>query len=266
MKTRWVSFLVMVLLVSSLAAQQQSQHGKGKGKFAQEEILVKFKDGVTDAQIEELEQKHGFKKTKHLKKIKVHKLRLPRGMTVEESLSILQKNPLVEFCEPNYRIELFSSSTLPVVSSAFEARYGKTSKQERHGLKTLLISDKSIETGSPKEIARRVIENAGPLLDYDPAETLFASEKESLSGHHIHYYQTYQAIPVYGTMLSVHLDKKNRVRQVQSRTRKTGVVSTIPVILAGEAANRARQELGSPESWKQAGKTVLMVFSPPDRA
>lgn len=269
-------YLVVVCLLAAfittpLSAQQlnppgsptqgNTPQGTTKGKHVQDEILVKFKSGVTDRQITGLKQKHGLQKIKILKKINVHKLKVPKAMSVEDALIVLNKNPLVEYAEPNYFITLFSSSS--AATDAFDVKYGKTSKNNnKRGLQTLVINDKKIMKGLAKDIAREVVGDAAPVLGYSAEETLFITEKKSLSGQHFRYQQTHYGIPVYGTMISVHMDKKNRVQRVQSRTRKTGSISTEPAIPEEQAVSQARQSLGDAETWQQVGETQLMVYSP----
>ncbi|HTG45742.1 MAG TPA: S8 family peptidase, partial [Verrucomicrobiae bacterium] len=50
----------------------------------------------------------------------VHLLRLKEGVPVNSEIARLQRNPSVEFVEPNYRLKIFTSSSTPVVPDDFE--------------------------------------------------------------------------------------------------------------------------------------------------
>lgn len=72
----------------------------------QSEILVKFKESVSQDSIAAMSSAASLVHVRTLRGIGVQVFRVPEGRSVEEILRELQKNPQVEYAEPNqeYRI------------------------------------------------------------------------------------------------------------------------------------------------------------------
>ncbi len=87
-----VGFLVIGLAGVSFA----------RGPFVKDEIVVKFKSGVTEEAVRSLNQRHGTSVISVSRKGSFSRLRVPAGKTVEELVEIYSRNPLVEYAEPNY--------------------------------------------------------------------------------------------------------------------------------------------------------------------
>lgn len=70
-------------------------------KYVPKEVLVKFTSGVRAGDIEKVNLKYGTV----IKKVdfgNVHRLRIPWEATVEQMVRQLNKDPAVEYAEPNY--------------------------------------------------------------------------------------------------------------------------------------------------------------------
>lgn len=70
------------------------------------EMMVKFKPGVTAADIAFLNQNMGVSQISRIAGIDVYRLRLPQGLLVPEAIARYQQSDLVDFAEPNYTMSL----------------------------------------------------------------------------------------------------------------------------------------------------------------
>jgi len=71
-------------------------------EYAPDEILVKFKTGVTPARMAEIHRRFRTVKIREIERIAVHRLRIPPERTVPEMVQEYLRNPNVEYAEPNY--------------------------------------------------------------------------------------------------------------------------------------------------------------------
>ncbi len=74
----------------------------GQGRFVEDEIVVKFKPGVSEETIARINQRHGTSVFYVSKQGKFRRLRIPAGRSVEELVDVYSKDPNVEYAEPNY--------------------------------------------------------------------------------------------------------------------------------------------------------------------
>ena len=111
MKQRSILLALGVFLVFSLAGVSFGQgdifvkDGVGtlsKQKWAPGEIIVKFKAGVSQDVIRQMNQTHGNSVLSISKRGKFHRLGISKNRTVEEMVSIYSQNPNVEYAEPNF--------------------------------------------------------------------------------------------------------------------------------------------------------------------
>lgn len=70
-------------------------------RFKEGEVLVKFKAGMTEANIETIITLYGSRRLKKIPRIDVHEVEVPRHLSVKEMVELLRLNPDVEFAEPN---------------------------------------------------------------------------------------------------------------------------------------------------------------------
>lgn len=75
---------------------------KSEVKYVPGEIIVKFKPGIRDEAIRDLNQRHGCSVLSKSRFADFKRLRIPKGKTVEEMVENYSKNPNVEYAEPNY--------------------------------------------------------------------------------------------------------------------------------------------------------------------
>lgn len=70
-------------------------------RYKEGEVLVKFKAGMTEANIETIITLYGSRRLKKIPRIDVHEVEVPRHLSVKEMVELLRLNPDVEFAEPN---------------------------------------------------------------------------------------------------------------------------------------------------------------------
>jgi len=79
----------------------------GQGPYVEDEIVVKFKSGVSEETIARINQRHGTSVFYVSKQGKFRRLKVPAGKTVEELVDVYNKDPNVEYAEPNYIAHAF---------------------------------------------------------------------------------------------------------------------------------------------------------------
>ncbi|MBI2452370.1 S8 family serine peptidase [Candidatus Pacearchaeota archaeon] len=117
MKKEWLLVLVIVFVViASLISVYPAEVGENimvkepkttneeKQDYAPNEVLVKFKEGVLSEKIEEIFNEFNLTKISEIKKLKINRLKVPSGTIIQETINRLEKNPSVEFAEPNYYV------------------------------------------------------------------------------------------------------------------------------------------------------------------
>ena len=117
----FVSSLVILCFIfaqaSAIAGTAESDNpnhevvvNKDKIKYKEDEILVKFKTGISEEKKSSLHNKHGAKKIKDFRSLRVEHVKLKKGMSVEEAIKSYKADPDVEYAEPNYVV---SVQTIP---------------------------------------------------------------------------------------------------------------------------------------------------------
>ena len=167
-------------------------------------------------------------------------------MDVERVMNTLAKDPSIEFVEPNYEIALFGSGHAKREREGrLGNKYGKFKLvSEGPYVRKLIIDNPLPQRGSPGEIARQVLQDAAGILGYEAADTGLVHEQPSLSGNHVRYQMTYNGVPVYGSRISVHLDKAKRVRRVVAHSMPVTDVPVLPSVPGQEAIRIAAEHEG----------------------
>ncbi len=75
---------------------------KQEKKYKEGELLVKFKAGVSEDSKKSLHKKHGSEKIKEFRSLRIQSVKLKKGLSVEEAISLYKADPSVEYAEPNY--------------------------------------------------------------------------------------------------------------------------------------------------------------------
>jgi len=80
--------------------------GHSAQAYVPNEMLVKFKDGVSADDIRFINSHHGVSQLSRIAGIDVYRLRLPQNLGVEEAMALYNQHDLVEYAEPNYTMSL----------------------------------------------------------------------------------------------------------------------------------------------------------------
>ena len=73
-------------------------------KYRDSAILVKFKPGVAEGAKNRLHERHGSKLARKFDRLRLHQLKLKKGMSVEEAVASYRTDPDVEYAEPDYAV------------------------------------------------------------------------------------------------------------------------------------------------------------------
>lgn len=95
--------------LAEITKEKQKEFAVAEKRFAEGELLVKFKDGITDEAAREIISGKGASVIKFMEGIKVYHIRLQKGQDVEDAVKEFSKIPEVQYAEPNYIIKLQST-------------------------------------------------------------------------------------------------------------------------------------------------------------
>lgn len=104
-RARWLAWvLIGGLLVGTACSRgkkEEQREEKGAAEYVPGQMLVKFKVGVSSTQIDSLNELHGVTIIRKLERLDVLLLKIPEDRTVPQMVEVYQKNPNVEYAEPN---------------------------------------------------------------------------------------------------------------------------------------------------------------------
>jgi RHS repeat-associated protein len=90
---------------STNATPPASSASKHKGKYKDGELIVRFKQNLSEQEKKQLVESQGAQLSKKLKgKSRIEKITLSQGQDVDAIASQLRKSPAVEFVEPNFLV------------------------------------------------------------------------------------------------------------------------------------------------------------------
>lgn len=90
--------------ISGIEQSGTSADTKKKAEYMPGELLVKFRDGTSAITAEGLHSSINAVRKKEIREIRVHQIKLPESITVAEAIEHYQRDPNVEYAEPNYII------------------------------------------------------------------------------------------------------------------------------------------------------------------
>lgn len=114
------SLILIIVLISAIFSSAtfaeisytNPSKGKNKGrlvktsKYAEGELLVKFKPGILQDRISALNSDAGVQVIKIIPKVGLHRLKSSKGKTMKELLELYRRDPNVEYAEPNYIVTI----------------------------------------------------------------------------------------------------------------------------------------------------------------
>jgi len=87
--------------------------------WAENQILVRFKPGVPAERAKAVIEAYGVRETRTFEAIGVYKLQIPAGFTVGEMIYALERNPDIEFAEPDYTLRIAESPNDPYFKNQY---------------------------------------------------------------------------------------------------------------------------------------------------
>ncbi len=75
---------------------------KSKQQYASNEVLVKFSSSLSENDVENLIEVYQSQKIKKIEKLNVYQIQIPENYSVEEMVTVFDRNPDVLYAEPNY--------------------------------------------------------------------------------------------------------------------------------------------------------------------
>ena len=90
-------------------SQQESEHQQHHQKkesaesAAANEVLIKFKPGTKEAQIKSMASEVGMQQVKFIKELNLGVFKITSGKSVDEVIEHCQKEPFVDYAEPNLK-------------------------------------------------------------------------------------------------------------------------------------------------------------------
>ncbi len=96
------SFLMLLLLCFVLFQDACYSQLAQDQSYIPGQILVKFKEGVSQEESKALHNRLGSTILKHFQKLNIDLVKIKRGLTVEEAIKLYQEDPNVAYAEPNY--------------------------------------------------------------------------------------------------------------------------------------------------------------------
>jgi general secretion pathway protein D len=89
-----------------MTTKKQREFAVAENRYAEGELLVKFREGITDEAAREVIAKRGAAVIKFMEGIGVYHLRLQQGQETEDAMKEFSAMPEVQYAEPNYKIKL----------------------------------------------------------------------------------------------------------------------------------------------------------------
>ncbi len=108
----FISFIILSITPASCASagtnssqkteEENKKIIKKDDKYKNGELLVKFKEGVTEEEIKTINKEKGTDILEFIKGIKVYRLKIISSKSVEDMVEAYSKDPRIEYAEPNY--------------------------------------------------------------------------------------------------------------------------------------------------------------------
>ncbi len=92
-----------------LITKSSERNSEKDMKYKDGEILVKFKHGISENSKNNLHKKQKAEKTKEFSLLRIHHVRIKKGMSVEEAIGLYKSDPAVEYAEPNFTVKAFNN-------------------------------------------------------------------------------------------------------------------------------------------------------------
>jgi subtilisin family serine protease len=103
-----LSFRLQKSPLARIKVMSQPEVVPSDRKYSSEKILVKFKPGLSAQTTDDIFQAYQAKSYRLIPKVNVYVMQVQEGVTVEDTLSALKRNPDVLYAEPDYKLRLLT--------------------------------------------------------------------------------------------------------------------------------------------------------------
>lgn len=126
------TMLMMIVPASALVQQDVNAVGvleksvdvQKSEKYVPGELIVKFKSGVSDKEVNNINSKYGASVVHTSPHAGFKTLKVPKGKTIEETVDIYSKNPNVEYAVPDYYMYATMTATDPYYNYQWNFKSG----------------------------------------------------------------------------------------------------------------------------------------------
>ena len=139
---------------------EKSPTTRGGQNYVPEEIIVKFKPGVSEKVIKDINSRRGASVISTSRFAGFKRLRIPRRKTVADMVAIYSRNPNVEYAEPNYIAHAFMVPNDPLYLFQWHL-----DNAEHGGIN--MESAWDIESGGDSSVIVAVIDSGVAYEDYE---------------------------------------------------------------------------------------------------
>ena len=100
-------FLSFSVSVRSAGLNTDKNLSLDKFDYVKGEVIVKYKEGVTEERINGLHQRMNAIKKRDIPNLRIQSVKIPDDMSVEDAIAQYKNDPDVEYAEPNYILRAF---------------------------------------------------------------------------------------------------------------------------------------------------------------
>ncbi|MBI5050371.1 MAG: hypothetical protein HZC11_05775 [Nitrospirae bacterium] len=118
--------------LTKITEDKHKEFSMSEKQYAEGELLVKFKEGISEERIKEIISQKGASVIKFIENIKVYHLKLKKGQNVEDAIKEFASMPEVQYAEPNYKVKIQSGDKpSPDVPAPTEKKPPATDKSSK---------------------------------------------------------------------------------------------------------------------------------------
>ncbi len=92
--------------LAQITEKKQKEFAVTNNRFAEGEVLVKFREDVPEEKAHEIISRHGAGILRYMEKLRVYLLKLKKGESVEDAVEEFSALPEVQYAEPNYTLKI----------------------------------------------------------------------------------------------------------------------------------------------------------------
>ena len=93
--------LSMVIVLIAVGCNKPSRQGH---ELTTNQLIIKFKTTTSQSAIDSLTAEMGLQRVKDIPELNIKVYKLAPGMNMEKAIKKCQKNPHVEYAEPDYQV------------------------------------------------------------------------------------------------------------------------------------------------------------------